>query len=400
VEVDEVARLQKVEHHGGYTVLTFAEHLRYRYLRGSVTINANCVTATHGETVSEILGSANGAVPNQRFALSKKPLTYVPAATSSGSESTLEVRVNGVLWEEAPSLYGLAPGSEQYIVRRADDGKASIIFGDGRQGARPPTGVQNVTARYRSGAGLAGEVEAGKLSLLQSRPLGVRAVTNPLPASGAEDPEPRESARENAPMTVRTMERIVSLQDFEDFARTFAGIGKARVRVLWNGEDNLVHITVAGASGKPVSSNSELYSNLVDAIDGARDPILQVRVDTFQPRRFNLKAKVLVDERYVTEDVLQEVEAALLAAFAFARRGFGQPVTAAEVIQVIHDVDGVLAVDLDQLYLSTDPAGPSQTEPETVLASALATLNDDNTVALAELLLINPLGITLEEMEA
>lgn len=400
VEADEVARLAAVEHRGGYTVLTFAAHLRYRYLRNSVIVNANCVAATHGETVAEILGSGNGAAPNQRFALSKKPLTYVPAATASGADSTLEVRVNGVLWEEAPSLYGLAPDSEQYIVRLDGDGKASVIFGDGRQGARPPTGAQNVTARYRTGTGLAGEVEEGRLTLLQSRPLGVRAVTNPAPAAGAEDPETLDSARQNAPMTVRTMERIVSLQDFEDFARTFAGIGKAGVRVLWNGENNLVHITVAGASGKPVSSSSALYSNLVDAIDGARDPVQQVRVDTFQPRRFNLKAKLLVDERYIAAEVLAQVEAALLAAFAFARRSFGQPVTAAEVVQVIHGVAGVRAVDLEQLYLSTDPAGLAQTEPETVLPAALVTLNEDNTIALAELLLINPLGMTLEEMEA
>ena len=41
-----------------------------------------------------------------------------------------------------------------------------------------PTGAENVAAVYRSGVGLAGMVPADALSLLQTRPLGVRGVTN------------------------------------------------------------------------------------------------------------------------------------------------------------------------------------------------------------------------------
>lgn len=71
------------------------------------------------------------------------------------------------------------------MTRIADDRSVTITTGDGISGARLPTGVENVTATYRSGISLAGRVGADCLSLLKTRPLGIAAVTNPLPATGA-----------------------------------------------------------------------------------------------------------------------------------------------------------------------------------------------------------------------
>jgi predicted phage baseplate assembly protein len=140
----------------------------------------------------------------------------------------LEVRVDGVRWDEAESFVDAGPRDELYVTRRADDGKTAVIFGDGVNGARPPSGAENVTADYRTGIGSPGLVGAGALTLLAVRPPGVKDVTNPNASEGAEDPETRDAARANAPLTVTTLGRIVSLSDYEDFARAFSGVGKAR----------------------------------------------------------------------------------------------------------------------------------------------------------------------------
>ena len=142
--------------------------------------------------------------------------------------------------------------------------------------ARPahasPPAPRTSRASYRVGLGLAGEVEAGKLSLLLSQPLGVKSVTNPFDATGAADPETLDRAREHAPLTVLTFERIVSLQDFEDFAAAFAGVGKAQATWLWDGESRLVQLTVAADNGDPLSSSSLTYQNLTEAIRASGDP--------------------------------------------------------------------------------------------------------------------------------
>jgi len=391
--VNEVAFIEAVAAEGERTRITLSKPLEHSYERTTVTINANIARATHGETVkNEVLGSGDGAKPNQRFALKRPPLTYISAPTASGARSTLELRVDGVLWQEVPSLFGLDNRSQGYIVRIDDDGKTRVVCGDGEQGARLPTRTENVVATYRSGIGLAGNVAADKLTLLQTRPLGVRGMTNLLAASGGADPEALEEARTNAPLAVLTLERIVSLKDFEDFARAFAGIGKAKAQTLWTGEQRLIHITVAAANGDEVSPTSELYINLVKAIDAERDPGQRVEVASFKLRTFSLEASVLVDPRYVPAEVLAEVKDALLEDFAFERRDFGQPMTAAEVVTAMQAVKGVVAVDLDLLTLEDSPAGAPQ--PTVVLPAKVARRAGE----LTELLLIHPEGIRLKQM--
>ncbi len=100
--------------------------------------------ATHGETQSEVLGGGDGSRRFQRFTLKQKPLTYVAAPTASGARSTLEVRVDGIRWDEVPSLYRPRPDARVYVTRLDDEGRVTVQFGDGIHGARLPTGQENV----------------------------------------------------------------------------------------------------------------------------------------------------------------------------------------------------------------------------------------------------------------
>src|SRR3546814_2742832 len=93
-----------------------------------------------------------------------------------------DLRVNGEAWTEADSLYGQPPNARVFTARQTDDGGTVVQFGDGRTGARVPTGAGNVVAGYRQGLGLEGRVAAEQLSILLTRPVGLRAVRNPLPA--------------------------------------------------------------------------------------------------------------------------------------------------------------------------------------------------------------------------
>lgn len=330
------------------SVLRFESDLLNIYDHDTVSINANVVAASHGETVAgEVMGSGNGTLVNQRFTLNKAPLTYISAPTVTGGESTLEVRVNDVLWQEVDSLYQEGPRSQVYTLRQNNDGNSIITFGDGYKGARLPSGQENITATYRSGIGLEGQVGSSTLKLLKSKPLGIREVTNPLPATGAASPESLDDARAHAPLTVLTLDRIVSVKDFEDFAAAFAGVGKAQATVLWNGETNVVHITIASASGDTVYPTDQLYINLVQALEQVRDVTVQVLVDGYRPLSFKVDASLHIDSRYLRDKVIQDVKAALRAAFTFDKRAFGQDVTEVEVLTIINSVEGVIAAELN-----------------------------------------------------
>jgi len=396
VAANEIALLQNIVHMGGFTALELTKGLQYRYVRSSLTVNANVTLATHGATVQEVLGNGDASKPNQTFTLSRPPLTYVSAPTASGSDSTLHVRVNGLEWEEAPTLYGLTARDQDYIVRIADDATPTVTFGD--PAARPRTGQQNVTAAYRTGIGLGGNVSAGSLSLLQSRPPGLRGVTNPLPAGGGADPQVLADARINAPLTVLTLDRIVSLDDYQNYAQAFPGIGKAQAVPVWSGQKRLIHITVAAAGGGAIDPTMPLYQNLVQGIAQAHDPVQGYLVAGYQLQVFNLTATILIDQpTYQADVVMAQVAAALTSAFSFNNRAFAQSVTGAEIITLIQSVAGVIATNLTQLYVTNDPSGPSQTEPPPFLTASPARWQF-GTILPAQLLLLNPLGVSLQEM--
>ncbi|MBW4528028.1 MAG: putative baseplate assembly protein [Phormidium tanganyikae FI6-MK23] len=375
-------------------ILALEKPLQYSYDPESVSLYANVVEATHGETIRETLGSGNGALPNQRFVLNKPPLTYTAAATPSGGESTLNVFVNDVEWTEAPSLYPLNKQDQNYVVQIEEDGTIILTFGDGRRGARLPSGQENTTAVYRSGIGLAGQVGVGRISQKKTGPASLLSVTNPLPATGAAPRETLDSARSTVPATTRILDRIVSLQDFEDFTLAFAGIGKAQAIAIWNGEQ-IVHITIAAVGGETVAQESQLYESLMSAIATVRDPVQRVQVDSFEPIFFKLDARFVIQPNYQVDRVEPAIRQQLLEQFAFERRAFAQPVTQSEVIAAIQSVPGVLAVDLEALHRRD----ASRTLQATLLARSALWNEQTRQIQPAQLLLLPAANITLTPVQ-
>jgi hypothetical protein len=389
--VSEVVAVLKTETSGSRTKLFFkslSPHtpaLVHSYRRETVAINANVARATHGESVQEILGSGDAGQSYQQFTLRQPPLTYVSASTPSGAESTLQVQVNDLLWREAPTLYGRSAHEHVFVTRTDDDGKTTIQWGDGATGVRLPSGQDNVRVAYRKGIGLEGLVKAEQLSLLLTRPLGVKEVTNPLPATGAANRESLADARSNAPLTVLTLDRTVSLQDYEDFARAYAGIAKALATWTWEKQTRRVFVTVAGPNGAEVAPGSDLYKNLLTAMQKAGDPYVDFRVKSYRKALFKITGGIMVGSAHQSEKVMTAVEQLLRARFSFEARAFGQPVNLSEVIVAIQTVPGVVAVDVDKLYRTGQAAVLNRR-----LVAELPKIGTDGEMVAAELLTLDP----------
>lgn len=332
-----------------HSKLVLANDLKYRYKRETVTIYANVVKATHGETRDEVLGSGDSSQALQSFTLRQAPLTYVAASNPKGVESTLHMRVNDVEWHEAESLADLGPTDLNFVTRTSDDDKTTIIFGNGQQGTRLPTGFENVRATYRSGIGKGGNVKAGQISQLMTRPLGVKEVANPLRASGGADKESRDQARKNTPLAVLALDRLVSTQDYADFTRKFAGIGKASAARLSDGNHQLVHVTIAGADDIPIDRTSDLYQSLFWALHDFGDPYLPLKLEMRELTLILISANVRILPDYLWESVATKIRLQLLDFFSFERRELGQDVLLSEVISAIQSVEGVAYVDVDLL---------------------------------------------------
>ncbi len=345
----ETAEIAAVSAANGQTVLTLSEPLTNTYPLETVEIYANVLYATHGETTNEVLGSGDAAQAFQSFTLKKAPVTYVPqAGAPNGAASTLQLRVNDVLWQAVASFYGHMPVEAIYTARIEED-KHVVRGGDGQTGQHFPTGKNNVTATYRVGIGEVGNVKESVLTTLLDRPAGVKKVINPLAAEGGADPEPPDQVRTNAPNTVRTFGRIVSLRDFEDSARQYAGIAKARAEQVWNGDEQLVRLTVARDHGAALTIGGTLYNELLDDLNSRRDPNRAMELQDYTQRPVIVQAKIYIDvPKYLPDVVYEAALDAMTGLFDFDNLNLGQTVHLSEVMAALQRVPGVAAVDVDR----------------------------------------------------
>jgi hypothetical protein len=148
-------------------------------------------------------------------------------------------------------------------------------------------------------------------------------------------------------LAVLALDRLVSTQDYADFARTFAGVGKASAARLSDGHRELVHVTVAAADGAALLASSDLLRNLHRALLDFGDPYQPVRVVPHELLLLVVEARVRVQPDYLWEKVEPKVRAALLEEFGFHRRDLGQDARLSEVFRVIQSVEGVAFVDVD-----------------------------------------------------
>jgi predicted phage baseplate assembly protein len=257
-------------------------------------------------------------------------------------------------------MYASTSRDRVFTLQSDEQGRSFVAFGDGMRGARPSSGVNNVRATYRKGLGAAGNVAAESLTQPMQRPLGMKGVSNPLPAEGGTDPESAELARQTMPLVTRTLGRAVSLLDYEDFARAFSGIAKARAQVLHLSSGPTIAITVAGPGGVAISPDSPVWINLAAALADNGDPHVAVRLLAHHPGTFRLGLRINCDPDFESSLVLREVEASLRTAFGFEARALTQPVQQSEVIAAAQRVRGVVAVDLDLLFGGTRPTSQTR----------------------------------------
>ncbi|MFE6690637.1 putative baseplate assembly protein [Streptomyces sp. NPDC057743] len=328
------------------TTLLLSAPLRYRYRRETLVIHGNVVHVTAGETHEEVLGSGDAERAGQVFPLRRGPLTWVPSATTSGSQEALTIWVDGVAWRRSADLTDEGPTARAYQLRAGVDDSMAVEFGDGRGGARLPSGTDNVTAGYRVGGGRAGNVPAGRINQLVSRPFGVSAVTNPLPATGGADADDPDATRRAVPQRPAALDRLVSVRDHEDFARAFAGVDKAVARRCAVDFGPVLHVTVAVADPSP-DATAALLTVLRTAFARNGDPTLTVRVELCERVRLVLALGVRIAPGHRPDDVEQRVRDALTARLGFAAAELAEPVFPSAALAAAQAVPGVDRVEVD-----------------------------------------------------
>lgn len=309
-------------------------------LEAPISILYNVLPVSQGSSVpQEVLGSGDAASAGQSFVLKKSPVTYFAGGAPGSSlpfRSSIRVLVNGAPWSEVDSFVGEAPDARVFIVREDDEGKSHVLFGDGVNGARLPTGKNNVVASYRFGAGGASP-DPTSLSTLLSSVSQLSSIKSPVSILGGEEQEPVEQTRRYAPLSTFAFGRAVSLDDYEAIAVS-AGARRARAYYTWDDarKSALVRVVV-GDDEAAVTAARKALSTAVDAN-------VPFTVELLSKARVALGLVLSIEPGFDRDAVALAVKTALTdpegSLFGAAAR-IGEPVYESEVAEVVSSVPGV-----------------------------------------------------------
>lgn len=139
-----------------------------------------------------------------------------PHETEAEYDSRGELQAFWVRWEAVDDFLDSTPQDRHYVVSRT---MGTVDFGDGDNGAIPPSGQDNVKATYTTGGGSEGNVAAGTVTDLKSSIALVDGVTNPIPADGGADIESTETLIERSTNRLKHRNRAVTPRDYEQVAK-------------------------------------------------------------------------------------------------------------------------------------------------------------------------------------
>jgi hypothetical protein len=271
-------------------------------------------------------------------------------------------------WRSVRSLVQASRYARQFVVEQDIPSRASIRFGDGRNGRRPEPGT-TFAATWRSGSGSAGNIAANTPLALAVAPLlgepalppPIRSLSNPLPAAGGQAAESLDSARLTAPQQIDDQRRMVIEADYVRAALEFDGVIDAWAALAWNGSWYTATVRVQLADGDPMTPS--YHTNLLAWL---------------MSRRLMGVSLAVRDAIYVGADVLIEVTPArgvswpelaqrLRAAFspdAFFRPDrfhFGEALYASQILSPVMALDGVAGARLLRLQRVGEPppSGPA-----------------------------------------
>lgn len=334
---------------------------------GSITVTAN-----QGVTVAnEVIGTSNGE-SSQVFKLSKTPVI----------EKSVSLTVNGISYTQVPYLIDYQNYDPVFSTYTNAQGVTYVVFGDNVSGRIPPVNAQ-ITATYRIGGGSSGNVGVNTIKYILTNGVSGLSVLNQYisasdsgAASGGGNFESTDAIRVNAPLSLRTLERAVSLSDYANLCIK-GGAAKA-VAIADVYTSVTVYFAPFGDKGVNLDgvTPSNVFNNTVTSLKAYLSNKIPANTTiTFQPPSYVnafIDADITVLPQYKQSLVLSEVTAKLDTLFQFDNVIFADRVTVNDITSAINSVPGVAFVEPTKIVRSD--ADITRVVDQKTLAGGVATL--------------------------
>jgi len=307
------------------------------------------VSATQGYTISneQVTTSSTGQA-YQTYALSTPSVINISSVT-----------INGVAYQQVSYLIDYAGDAAVYAVTTDANNITYIQFGDNISGRIPPTGSP-IYVTYRVGGGSIGNVASNTIKYitywptLSQIPVGVSVINDSTAATGGADAESTDSIRINAPLSIRSVNRAVSLTDYANLAIQVNGVAKAiananvysavTLYVCPSGDPGVLADNYTPSTPfNNVTSNINLY--LTDKAPANTTVV-------YQPPTYvgaYIMVSLTVNPQYTQSSVVANVTAAINSLFNIDNVVFNDTIAVSDVYNAIAAVEGISTQSIQML---------------------------------------------------
>jgi hypothetical protein len=245
-----------------------------------------------------------------------------------------------------------------YLETTATD-RSVVVFGNGVNGAIPVPNAE-IIVNYRRSRGDAGNLPAYSIKAFEgtlstgSSLNGVVVVGNVAPLIGGSDSESMSSMKTNIPLSFRTQDRAVSLQDYADLALRVPGISIASATVSGS------TVTLRVVSNETDYSSRTIAQNTIaanTAVEEAVSTYLSTRTvagitvsvtSAVSLNRVRVKLALQVLDGYIRQSVESDVIDAIRSLFVFDNVEFSGSVSLGTLYRTIMNTTGVDYVTISQ----------------------------------------------------
>jgi hypothetical protein len=306
------------------------------------------VIATQGYTVeNELVTAAATGQPNQIYPLENDGII----------EGSVSVEIDDVTYEKVQYLIDVPGNTPAFTTFTDADGLTYIQFGDNIGGKVPPLNSP-IYATYRVGGGTIGNVSAGSLTeFLTGFSTGL-TVTNQTAANGGEDPESTDSIKINAPISLKSLNRAVSLSDYASLTLQVPRVAKANAT---SETYSSVIVYFAPFGDRGVEADNVTPTGIFDAIELTVVDYLRGKAPanttiTLAPPSYvktDVKMSVTVLPQYRRTNVQYGVLAAVNEILSFNNVLFGDRISLQYLMRAVATVPGVDFTEI-QLFRRND----------------------------------------------
>ncbi len=270
----------------------------------TIALYSKQITLYQQTTIDQYsVGTSDGTTEWQEFDL----------ADALALRETLLVEVNGVSYTRVDTFVYSSATDKHYKLINKSDNRFAIRFGNGTYGIIPPAFPVLVTYAY--GGGVDSNIyTTNKINSYAGTDSNITGVCNPSTVTGGADRESIDTARDLAPVLLKTRDRFVTVEDGKSLALGYGGAIRCAVNKNVYGilsAQVVVVPTGGGAAPAPYLALLDTYltnKSILESID--------IRCVSATYSAQNISASVKIFSGYAWATVADYVELAICLLFS------------------------------------------------------------------------------------